>query len=314
VTDTTTMGQRALIWDMTLAWNPVFRDQVTLPRLHALGVAVVGLTIGTDRTDTPDVALQTIAEIEALIVRDDRFMLIRSTDDVKQTRATGKLGVELNFQGIRPLGGRIELVEELYRRGVRHASLIWNNDNEAGGSSATTSDPGLTSYGRALIAEMERVGMIVDGAHAGYRTTMQAMEVATRPFIISHTNCHALEPSYKNIRDDQIVACAATGGVMGVSGFGAYLGDHIAQRVGADHVGLGLDYVTKPDVFWKMVKDNPSMWPSPDGGPMAPCRFADHAQISDLADLMSLHGYSDCSVRGVLGENWLRVATKCWQV
>ncbi|OZI17094.1 dipeptidase [Bordetella genomosp. 7] len=315
-----------LIWDMTLAWNPVFRDDTTLPKLHALGVSVVGLTVGTDRTNTPEVALAAIDEIEALVARDDRFVIIRSVDDVDHARKLGKLGIELNFQGTRPLGGQLELLHMLHARGLRHVGLIWNETNDAGGSSTPPSDPGLTEYGRCLIAGLERVGIIVDGAHAGHRTTLDAIDASTRPFIISHTNCDAVAPSHKNIKDELIIACAATDGVMGISGFGTYLGDpaastqalfrhidHIVQLVGPRHAGLGLDYVTKPDLFWQMVAKAPEMWPAADGKGIEPCRFAEHAQLSELSAMMSRHGYDEPAIRGILGENWRRVCAECWQ-
>lgn len=321
-----TIKESPLIWDMTLAWNPVFRDTTMLPALHAQGITVVGLTIGTDRDSTPDAALASIDEIERLVSVDSRFLIIRTGADVETARSERRLGLELNFQGTRPLNGRPELLRTFHERGLRHVGLIWNDANEVGGSSTNAVDNGLTSYGRRLIEEMEGLGIVVDGAHAGYRTTMDAIEASTRPFIISHTNCYALNESYKNVKDDQIRACARTGGVMGISGFGTYLGDpqastlsmfrhidHIAQLVGVEHVGLGLDFVTRPDLFWPMVSQAPHIWPAPEGGPMKPCRFADHAQLPELTDLMSMRGYTDNAIRAVLGQNWLRVCDSSWR-
>lgn len=314
-----------LMWDMTLAWSPDFRDSETLPRLRNLGFTVVGLTIGTDRDGRPGPVRDSIAEIESLVARDERFMIIRSGQDVLIAQQTGKLGLELNFQGTRMLGGDVGQLQIFHALGVRHIGLVWNEANEAGGSSTDDDDRGLTSYGRSLIREMERVGMVADGAHAGYRTTMDAIEYSERPFIISHTNCHALDSSYKNALDDQMIACAKTGGVVGISGFGNYLGDphattesffrHIdyaVELIGPEHVGLGLDYVTKPGKFWEMVGRSPHIWPGPDEGSMRPCRFMSHEQINGLQAMMIGHGYREDDVIGILGRNWLRVCLSCW--
>lgn len=315
----------SILWDMTLAWNPDFRDDETLPRLRSLGYTVVGLTVGTDRSDNPMPAHESITQIEQLVASDDRFMIIRAVDDVSLAKATGKLGLELNFQGTRMLAGDLQSIAEFQARGVRHIGLIWNDANDAGASSTGGTDDGLTVYGKQLVHEMEKSGIIVDGSHAGYRTTMDAIAVSTKPFIISHTNCYAIAASYKNVRDDQIKACAETGGVLGVSGFGTYLGDleatteamyrhidHISQLVGAAHVGIGLDYVTKQDVFWEMVRAAPHIWPDPHGGAMKRCRFFNHDLTSDLIRVLVRNGYSEPDVRGIVGENWLRVAKTCW--
>lgn len=187
-------------------------------------------------------------------------------------------------------------------------------------------DEGLTGFGRELVREMNQVGIIVDGAHASYRTVMQAIEVCQAPFIISHTNVHALAPNYKNVTDDQIKACAATGGVIGISGLGYHLGDLSAQSatifrqidytvnlVGPEHVGLGMDFVTNLPKFRGMVAANPGLWPDENGLTMRESEVAQPEQVHELIALMRDHGYPDLAVRQILGENWLRVAQACWR-
>jgi membrane dipeptidase len=174
---------------------------------------------------------------------------------------------------------------------------------------------------------MQRVGIIVDGAHASYRTVMDAIAECAGPFIVSHGNVAAFPAAapYKNLKDDQILACAATGGVIGISGLGSYLDDlsatpeamfrqidHIAQLAGAAHVGLGLDYVTNIPAFWTMVAEKPEIWPAPGGGPMPTSAFFEPEWVHDLRVLLEAAGYSAADVAGVFGGNWLRVAEACW--
>ena len=211
-----------------MSWTKLLRDESTLPRLHALGVNVIGLTVASDRHYGPDVALQNIREVGELIARDPRYCLVRIPADAKFARANNQLGIELNFQGVGPLGGNLARIGEFAELGVRHIGLAWNSPNDAGGSAAVAQDDGLTAFGRAAMAEMERVGILVDGAHAGYRTMMEAISCASKPFIVSHTNCAAVTEAHRNVRDDQIKACAQTGGVIGMTGPNSWVSGTLA--------------------------------------------------------------------------------------
>lgn len=318
-----------LIWDMTLSWNRRFRDRTTLPRLRAAGYGVIGLTIGSDQSaEARREAEAGIASVAEWISADPAgYLLVRTADDVRRAQREGMLGIELNFQGIGPLEGNVEMVRYFHELGVRHIGLVWNDANAAGSSATRGEDKGLTPFGKALIRELERVGIIVDGAHASYRTLMDAIAESTKPVIVSHGNVAALPAAapYKNLKDDQILACAATGGVVGISGLGTYLDDlratpeamfrqidHVAQLVGAAHVALGLDYVTDIPTFWKLVSEKPEVWPAPDGGPMATSAFFEPEWVHDLRTLLEGAGYDGAHIAGILGGNWLRVAEACW--
>ncbi|MBT7648615.1 MAG: hypothetical protein HN768_16380, partial [Rhodospirillaceae bacterium] len=187
-------------------------------------------------------------------------------------------------------------------------------------------DAGLSRVGIRVIEEMNRVGMLVDGTHTGYRTTMEAMEVSTAPFIFSHCNAWEVFPHYRNIRDDQIKACAASGGVIGVNGLGEFLDDpratsasifrhldHMVQLVGPAHVGIGLDYVKNTGRFWNWLRDNPDMWPEIDGKPHTDTDFAQPEQIPELCELMLAQQYSEDDVHAILGGNFARVAREVWR-
>lgn len=173
---------------------------------------------------------------------------------------------------------------------------------------------------------MSRIGMLVDGSHSGFRSTMEAMQHCRGPFIFSHSNPASVVPHYRNINDDQIKACAATGGVIGINGAGAFLGDvdasteaifrcldYVVQLVGAEHVGLGFDYVLDSERVTQWVRDRPLMWPMPEGQQYAKQNFAGPEQMVALTQLMYNHDYGDGAIRGVLGENWARVCEAAWK-
>ncbi len=309
-----------LIWDKTLAWNAWFRDDLLLPRLKRVGYAVVGLTIGGGNGGL-DAAMQGLASVTDTVKREPgRYRIVRTIADVDAARREGQLALELNFQGTDPLQGRLEAVEEFWQMGVRQMGLVWNSDNAAGCSVTSAADTGLTAFGRSLVAEMNRTGVIVDGTHAGYRTTMDAMQVCQAPFIFSHGNVDAIAASYKNLKDDQIRACADGGGVIGVSGFGTYLDDlqvpaqamfrqidYLCELVGPAHVGLGLDFLRDPQPLWEKMRANPQLWPG-----VRESRFFPPEEIADLRGIMVNAGYSAVVVAGILGGNWKRVSADVW--
>lgn len=316
-----------VVWDMTLSWNAMFRDAVTLPRYKAAGFDVVGLTIGSDRTVGANLVQQNIAAVlKTVSDYPGDFLVAHTTDDIRRAQRERKLALQLNFQGTGPLEGSLQRLTYFRDLGVRQMGLVWNDENLAGSSSTRGMDRGLTAFGRSLVKEMNRVGVIVDGAHASYRTTMEAMEVCEAPFIISHSNVNALASSYKNLECDQIRACAATGGVIGISGLGAYLGDlsatpeamfrqidHVAELVGVEHVGLGLDFVTDAPAFWKLVRANPQIWPGSKGGSMTESCFFEPEGIHPLRGLLIGAGYVEKEIEAIFGENWFRVCKSCWK-
>jgi membrane dipeptidase len=311
---------KELVWDKTLAWNAWFRDDVTLPRLKRAGYSVVGLTIGGDNGGRAAAMLGLESVARMVEQHPSQYRVVREIADVDLAVSAGQLALELNFQGTASLEGRLEAVEEFHRLGVRQMGLVWNSDNEAGCSAAGTHDTGLTAFGRSLVREMNRAGVIVDGTHASYRTTMDAMEVCDVPFVFSHGNVDAIEPSYKNLKDEQIRRCAESGGVVGISGFGTYLDDlqvpptamfrqidYVCELVGAQHVGLGLDFLRDAHPLWEKVRTHPQLWPG-----VRESRFFPPEEIKHVRDLMQKAGYAQKDVAGILGENWKRVSGSVW--
>jgi membrane dipeptidase len=201
---------------------------------------------------------------------------------------------------------------------------------------AEAADAGLSNFGRRLVREMNHVGMVVDGSHTGRRSSIEAIELSDLPVIFSHSGARALHAHSRNLFDDQIRACASGGGVIGVVGVGAFLGDqaatarsvfehidYIVSLVGPQHVGIGSDFVgifpasaypqaweaaaAVPDVrSWPDAQD---AWPDEahaeftveEGACFAP------EQLVDLLSLFEKNGYSIDVINGILGRNFRRV-------
>ena len=185
---------------------------------------------------------------------------------------------------------------------------------------------GLSEFGRNVVREMNRLGMLVDCSHSAYRTTMEAMEMSTAPVIFSHSNAWSLRRHGRNIRDDQIKACARTGGVVGINGIGLFLGDndtrsatvvdhiaHVVRLVGAEHVGIALDYAFEVGGLDGLLAANPVVWPASEGYGTLGLGFVPPGQLPEIAETLLARGFSERETRGVLGENFLRVASRVWK-
>jgi membrane dipeptidase len=166
--------------------------------------------------------------------------------------------------------------------------------------------------------------MLVDCSHTGYKTSMDTFEVSASPVIFSHSNAKSIWDHDRNIRDDQIRACAKSGGVIGVAGFGPIVADNdgspeamfrhidfIGQLVGLQHVGIGLDFVYFEQTMYSLFSDRPGLYAR--GYRPPPWPFVKPEQMPRLTEVMLQHGYTDDQARGVLGENWLRVAERVWR-
>lgn len=311
-----------IICDMTLPWSAdhMVDKDITLPRFKKAGIDFVSLTVSI-RENALSATVRHIARVKAHIAeRADEMSFVTTADQIIAAKQAGKLAVGLHFQGTDPFEGSVELVEVFAELGIRHALIAYNQKNLAGDGCVERNDGGLSRYGVRMIEAMNRAAMIVDGSHTGYRTSMEAIEICSRPFIFSHSNAHALVPHYRNIKDDQIKACAKSGGLIGINGVNEFLGsekattemmfrhvDYVANLVGPEHVGIGLDYVKDYEAIWGWMQDSPDLWPDNDGA--APV-YPDHAQpeqVPELAAMLLRSGYSPAHVRGILGENYLRV-------
>jgi membrane dipeptidase len=270
--------------------------------------------------------------------RSNQLLHVTTIADIRRVKAEGKLGILFHFQNSLPVQDDLGLVEIYYRLGVRMLQITYNRRNFVGDGCEEPSDAGLSDFGVQLIKEMNRVGMVVDLSHTGYRTTMEAMEVSEAPVVFSHANVRALCDTNRNLRDDQIKAAAARGGVIGLCGFPAFVSnsrpptledllahcDYIANLVGTDHIGIGLDYFqgqapyASLDQAQRMYQANiaSGRW-KPETYPPPPFEYPrgleTPARLSNLTRALLERGYTQNEVQNILGGNFLRVFTQVWK-
>jgi membrane dipeptidase len=315
----------ALVWDDHAGFEPDPKvDLEILENWRAAGVDYLSVNVGYDVVPWQKTIKNIGAFITWLEKNADRFTLVRTVGDIDAAKREGKLAIAFDIEGMNSLDGEAYMVSFYYRLGVRQMLFAYNLNNLAG-SGCHDKDTGLTEFGRQVIAEMNRVGMLVDCSHTGLRTTLQAMEASTAPCIFSHSNPVTLHKHGRNIVDEQIKACARTGGVVGINGIGLFLGDpaastptlvraitYVADMVGIDHVGVSLDWT--PENLEGLTAANPKFWPKSEGyGQGSNMRVAAPRQLPEITEMLLDRGYGEEDVRKVMGGNFRRVAAAVWK-
>ncbi|MFH9403936.1 dipeptidase [Streptomyces sp. NPDC017638] len=259
------------------------------------------------------------------ITADHRLRLAGRLDDIEAAAREGNVAVAFDLEDCGPLAGRLDRVRRFYDLGVRTMLPSYNNRNAAGGGCLDEVDEGLTAYGRALVREMNAVGMVADGSHCGARTGLDMCEVSEQPVIYSHSCMRSLWDHPRNITDEQATACAATGGVIGITGVGIFLGpndagvdalvrhiDYAVELVGPGHVGVSTDYPFDHEDFNAMLEQSPELFPD-SYTRWGPIDFMPPEELPTVENALLARGYPDDAVTAILGGNFRRVAAQVWR-
>ncbi|MEM5461551.1 membrane dipeptidase [Paraburkholderia phytofirmans] len=323
--------QRSIVWDnhgcMPLRADDGFLDQ--LQRYRESGHDVVSLNVGYDiKTIEEDVRV--LAHFRHWVKRhSDDYVLVDKVDDIIKAKETGKLAVSFDLEGTVALGDQLSMIEMYYDLGVRWMLMAYNKTNSVGGG-CQDEDTGLTQFGRDVLDEMQRVGMVPCCSHVGWRTAREVIDYVNGPVIFSHSNAYEVFAHRRNIPDDLIKACAASGGVVGLNGISRFIGkksesehdnstealfrhlDYMVQMVGPDHVGLALDYVFDQSQLLHHFKSRPDLFP-PELGYTKATPMVEPERLPAIVKVMLDHGYQEDAIAKVLGANHLRVALACWK-
>ena len=234
-----------------------------LEDLDAGDIGVAGVAVYISDQYLPEmglrVALDQIARLYLEVDASDRFAISRTHSEILRAREQNKIALLLTMEGVEPLGADLDLLRVFYELGLRSLCLTHVRRNAAGdgGLFAASGSPrdGLTSFGRDLVRECERLGIIVDLAHISPAGFDDIIEIATRPVIISHTNARKYFDIERNVTDDQIKAFGARGGVIGINAvlvsphkeeatLDRYIDhiQHVRDLIGIDGVAIGFDF------------------------------------------------------------------------
>ena len=271
-----------------------------------------------------------------------RDFLVRATspEDVVAAKEQGKHCFYMSGNGVPIPQDWVSVEEELryirifYQLGIRIMHLTYNRRNMIGDGCAEPSNAGLSDFGRAVVAEMNRVGVIVDVAHAGWKTSLEAAQISSVPMVASHSGCCALNEHIRCKPDEVIRAIVDTGGYIGICCIPAFLGrsgdinalldnvDYVAKTFGVEHVTIGTDTAYASRAIQGEQQKVPSrrkgrsrwegFWP--------PDAFDDHWRQEHMVKSLAWtnwplftvglvqRGYSDEEIQKILGGNMLRVA------
>lgn len=300
-----------------------------LEAFAAAGVDYVSLNVGMDMNPVEQVMRVIAAWRVRLAAQPERYALVGNVAELEAARAAGRLALGFDLEGAMPLLERPEMVA-LYRQlGVNQIHFAYNRNNSVA-AGCHDEDSGLTPLGVRMLRAVNEAGMLMDCSHTGRRCSLDIMAASAAPVIFSHANPLALVEHGRNISDAQIRACAATDGVVCVSGVSVFLGTatptladlarhaaYVAELVGAAHVGLGLDIsFAEPALDDRPGPDfDPSYWWPVSAGydlglggiSYVPLQSWQHMQQA-LCDA----GFSAPEAEGVMGGNLLRVARRVW--
>ena len=300
-------------------------DMSGLARYRAAGFQHVSINVGMDMTPFSTV-MQVIAGFRTWIASHaDDYVQVVTTDDIHYALTHQKMAVSFDLEGSNMLLQNPAMVEVYAALGVRQMLLAYNRDNSIAGG-CHGSGMGLTRLGRDVVNAINTAGIILDCSHASKRSSLEMMEVSQRPVIFSHTNIKSIFDHPRTIDDEQIFACAAQGGVIGLTGLGIFMGDpdasvgafirqidYLAERVGTDHIGLGLDTELHAQDDLPDGENAEDWWPREYYGQMSGHSQLQPEMLQTVAEKLSLMGYSTKDINAIFGENFLRNAQATWK-
>jgi len=252
----------------------------------------------------------------------------KKTEDIFQAKKNNKLAIIFGFQNSAPIANDIFLVEKFFKEGLRFMQLTYNNQTPLAGGCFEPKDSGVSRFGKAVIEEMNRLGMIVDLSHAGKQTCIDAIEFSSKPVAISHANPSFFHKSIRNIDSDVLQKLAKKNGFIGLSLYPYHLKNlgkckvedfcsmikELINLIGEDNIGIGSDLCLNwPDeiVMWmrngkwtKKIdygesKDNNPKWPE------LPNWYSKPSDLKNLFISMCENNISEKVATKIVGKNWL---------
>lgn len=221
---------------------------------------------------------------------------ITNRDDLQSVISSGRCGAVLTVEDARAICGKLSNLRMLYRLGVRAMTLSWNHDNDVSDGTFSERNIGLTPFGKEVVREMNRLGMIIDVSHMTQKGFWTVMEESNMPVMASHSNCSAIFKHPRNLEDEQFRAIIQTGGMIGINFYPAFLSqndcgteellrhiEHILELGGEKCIGLGTDF---------------------DGVPTLPRGIGGATDLHRLFEKMKENGFSDSLIADISHRNF----------
>lgn len=325
--------------------------QVDIPRMREGGASGAFFSIYTSATSgTPleavKKALEVIDGVRQEVGRHPNDLVLATTaGEILAAKAAGKIAILMGVEGGHMIDSSLEVLRGFFRLGARYMTLTHRADTPWAGSSGSKLNKGLDDFGRQVVREMNRLGMMVDVSHVSDQTFYDTIESASAPVIASHSSCRALASHARNMTDEMLQALAKTGGVVHINYYNSFLDDDHRARVDAlkeldsrrreitktlaadpkrreaEFRKLNQELIEKTgrvplsrliDHFEHAVKvagvDHVGLGSDFDGvEDQLPEGMEDISKIPNLVEGLSKRGFSDADIEKILGGNTLRV-------
>jgi membrane dipeptidase len=324
---------------------------VDIPRMLEGGVTGIFFSIWPDPVFAPRDSIRRSLELIDVVYKviddnPDRIGLAVNAADVVRLKKEGKVAALMGMEGGHGIQNNLAALRMFHRLGVRYMTLTHSNTNDWADSS--TDAPrwhGLNELGKNVVREMNRIGMIVDLSHVSDETFYAALQVTTKPVILSHSSCRALDNHPRNASDDMLRALAKNGGVVGINFYSEFVDQHFHDAMLARNKDLLAQFnsnarnqTTDPDEAsrksWNELKHYTDGVPRPpfstlidqidhavkiagvdhvglgsdfDGAPSTPQGVDSMLDMIKIAQALKDRGYKDEDIKKILGGNFLRV-------
>jgi len=259
----------------------------------------------------------------------DILTLVRTTADIARAKAENKTGIILGFQNAHPFEDNLGYIEVFKNLGVQVVQICYNTQNLVG-TGCYERDGGLSGYGREVIAEMNRVGILVDLSHVGANTSSDTIKASTKPVCYSHCCPSALKDHPRNKSDEQLLEIVEAGGFVGVTMFSPFLKngpestienyieaiDYVVSVIGEDKVGIGTDFTQGfgTEFFDHITHDKGRYRQLTQFGKVVnPAGIRTIGDFPNLTAAMQQAGWADSRIKKIMGENWIKVFDQVWR-
>ena len=257
----------------------------------------------------------------------DLIFLGKNFQDIDKANKENKTAIFFGFQNCSPIEDDIRFVEKVHQLGCRFMQLTYNNQSLLATGCYEKVDSGVTNFGREVIREMNRVGLVVDMSHSAEKSTLDAIEFSEKPIAITHANPSFWHPAKRNKSSDLLKILSDSGGMLGLSLYPHHLKDNTnctldsfcemvaktAEIMDVKKIGIGSDLcLDHPDTVvewmrngsWSKSKNYGEGSKNKPGFPKQPDWFLDARGFSNIEKGLKKAGFSDTETHGILGNNW----------
>ena len=257
----------------------------------------------------------------------DIIFLGKDFNDIEKANLEKKTAIFFGFQNCSPIEDDINLVEKVHNLGCRFMQLTYNNQSLLATGCYEKIDSGVTNFGREVIREMNRVGVVIDMSHSAEKSTYDAIELSEKPIAITHANPSFWHPAKRNKSNDLLKTLSESGGMLGLSLYPHHLKDNTnctiesfcemvaktAEIIDSKNIGIGSDLcLNQPDTVvdwmrngtWSKSKNYGEGSKNKAGFPKQPEWFQDARGFENIENGLRKIGFSDIETHGILGNNW----------